>query len=429
MPAPPNVRTVVAVLLCAALLVAAPPAAAAETPEPPEKPHPLRLEIGDPTRRQRTVEPVLDAGVDTRSGEVLSFDGVAARLDGVGLVLVGEEHDSIEAHRVQLGVIAALYGRGRSVAIGLEMLPITVQPALDRWSAGELSEDELLAAVDWYEHWGLPWGYYRDVFVFAREHGLPVFALNVPRAVVRAVGRGAAEELPPELARHVPPAVDLASDDHRTLIRALFAQEAGMHGGLDDERFEAMFAAQATWDAAMAHAAVRALAGLPGRDPVLVVLVGSGHVAYGLGVERQARAWLERPSASVVPLPVQGDDGEPTGPVRASYADVVWGLPPAGEPFYPDLGLATVDSDPDGADDRRRVIFVAGGSAAEAAGFAAGDLLLAMDGQALPDRRGLARRMAGKRWGDRAVFRVEREGQPVELTVLFRRAAAAPAAP
>ena len=400
------------VLFTAFPVVAAEPAAEAADP--------LDLPIGDPARRERSVELVLDAGVDTRSGAVLTYDDLAARLDGAGLVLVGEEHDSIEAHRVQRAVIDALRRRGRRVAVGLEMLPAGVQPALDRWSAGELSEDELLEAVDWYEHWGMPWGYYRDVFLLAREHRLPVFALNVPREVVRAVGRGAADELPPELAAFVPPAVDLDSADHRSLVRALFAQEMGMHGGLGDEQFEAMFAAQATWDAAMAHAAGRALAGLAGRDPVLVVLVGSGHVAYGLGIERQARRHLERPIASVVPLPVR-DDGEATGPVRASYADVLWGLPPSEAPFYPSLGLATVAAGAGSDDRRRRVLFVSPDSPAAAAGFAAGDLLLALDGTPIPDRPTLNRRMAEKTWGDRATFRVERNGEPLDLTVHFRR--------
>jgi uncharacterized iron-regulated protein len=416
----PRTASVVATLLLVALFAAVPVFAAEPAAATVESPNPLDLVIGDPARRDRSVELVLDAGVDTRTGAVLTYDDLAARLEGVGLVLVGEEHDSIEAHRVQRGVVDALRRRGRSVAVGLEMLPVSVQPALERWSAGELSEEVLLDAVGWYEHWGMPWGYYRDVFLLAREHRLPVFALNVPREVVRAVGRGAADELAPELAAFVPPSVDLDSADHRTLVRALFAQEMGMHGGLGDEQFEAMFAAQATWDAAMAHAAGRALAGLEGRDPVLVVLVGSGHVAYGLGIERQARRHLERLIASVIPLPVR-EDGEATGPVRASYADVLWGLPASDAPFYPSLGLATVAADAGSDDQRRRVLFVSPDSPAAAAGFAPGDLLVALDGTPLPDRPTLNRRLAEKTWGDRATFRVERAGEPVELTVLFRR--------
>jgi uncharacterized iron-regulated protein len=417
----PRAFSALAALLLGVLFAAVPAFAAEPAAESAETPNPLDLAIGDPARRDRSVELVLDAGVDTRSGAVLTYDELAARLDGAALVLVGEEHDSIEAHRVQRAVVDALRRRGRTVAVGLEMLPVGVQPALARWSGGELSEEELLEAVGWYEHWGMPWGYYRDVFLLAREHRLPVFALNVPREVVRAVGRGAADELAPELAAFVPPSVDLDSAEHRTLVRALFAEEMGMHGGLGDEQFEAMFAAQATWDAAMAHAAVRALAGLEGRDPVLVVLVGSGHVAYGLGIERQARRHLERPIASVIPLPVRDDDGEATGPVRASYADVVWGLPASDAPFYPSLGLATVAADAGSDDQRRRVLFVSPDSPAAAAGFAPGDLLLSFDGTPLPDRPTLNRRLAEKTWGDRATFRVERAGEPVELTVLFRR--------
>ena len=41
----------------------------------------------------------------------------------------------------------------------------------------------------------------------------------------------------------------------------------------------------------------------------MVVLVGSGHVAYGLGIERQARAWFDGAVSSVIAVPLADDKG------------------------------------------------------------------------------------------------------------------------
>ena len=402
----------------------------------------LHLAVGDPERRDRQVPLALDAVTDTRTGELLAPAEVAGRLAGARLVLVGESHTSIEFHRAQLRLIEELVRAGREVLVGLEMYPYTEQEHLDRWRREPMTEEQFVDRSRWYDAWGYHWDYYRPIFLFARDHGLPMVAVNTPREVVSAVRKQGFEGLSAEDRAHVPETIDLESEDHRTLFRAFFADDGdGLHGGMPEEQLEAMFAAQVTWDATMAHNALRALAERGGSgsdgassgsapdleatpasapDPVLVVLVGSGHVAYGLGIERQAAAQgFAGRIASVIPIPVEDEDGRPVTSVRASYADFVWGLPPEHDPLYPTLGLsatAVADDDP-----RRKVIFVPEDSLAAAAGFQVGDVLVAMDGEPLPDRETFNRAMAARRWGDRAAFTVERGGETVELTAWLRR--------
>ena len=380
----------------------------------------LHLAVGDPERREREVPLVLDAVTDARTGELLTPAELASRLAGARLVLLGESHTSAELHRAQLRLIEELVRSGRPVLVGLEMYPYTAQEHLDRWVAGLLTEEGFVALSHWYEAWGYHWDYYRDVFLLARDHGLPMVAVNAPREVVSEVRKKGLEGLSDEDRGHVPETVDLESDDHRTLFRAFFAGDEGLHAEMPEEQLEAMFAAQVTWDATMAHNALRALAERGEEDAVLVVLVGSGHVAYGLGIARQAAAMgFAGRVASVIPIPVEDEHGLSVEAVRASYADFVWGLPPEDDPLYPALGhsaTAVSDDDP-----RRRVIHVPEDSIAARAGFQVGDVLLAMDGEPLPDREAFNRRMAGKRWGDRAAFTVERAGTTVELTALLRR--------
>lgn len=374
-------------------------------------------DLGDPERRGRTVEPVLDAVVDTATGELLGPTELARRLAGVRLVLVGESHTSAEAHGAQLALIEALDQAGREVIVGLEMFPAPEQAPLDQWSRGLLTEEGFLTLADWYSNWGFPWGYYRDIFLFARDHRLPMVALNAPRDVVRSVGQRGIDGLTDDERTHMPPSVDLDSDDHLTLFKSYFSDDDAMHSAMDNEAWRSMLAAQATWDAAMAWRAVETLRERP--EAVMVVLVGSGHVAYGLGIERQARALgLEGDVATVIPLPVASLDGEPTGPVAATYADYLWGLTPAAEiPLYPSLGLSTRSGD-DGA---ITVLFVSPDTPAARAGVETGDVVTAWNGSPVASKPELARRQAESRWGETVVLGLQRGEETLEVPVVLRR--------
>ena len=107
------------------------------------------LPLGDPARRDRQVRIVLDGIVDTATGYTIDPETLAARLAHAKLVIVGEEHTSVESHRVQLHVIRALEMAGRHVSIALEMFPFGEQPSLDAWAEGRWSEEDFLAKGHW----------------------------------------------------------------------------------------------------------------------------------------------------------------------------------------------------------------------------------------------------------------------------------------
>ena len=49
------------------------------------------------------------------------------------------------------------------------MFPYTGQAGLDGWNGG-WNEEEFLTRSHWYDAWGYHWGYYREIFNYAREH-------------------------------------------------------------------------------------------------------------------------------------------------------------------------------------------------------------------------------------------------------------------
>ena len=136
----------------------------------------------------------------------------------------------------------------------------------------------------------------------------------------------------------------------------------------------------------------------------MVVLIGEGHVAYGLGAERQARLTFAGRIASVIPVRIEDPETEaPVAEARASYADFLWGVPREAAPLYPVLGLSAPERDPG---QPMTVIQVEKESVGAAAGFAVGDVLVAMDGTPLDQKETYNRLMSEKRWGDSARFEV-----------------------
>lgn len=384
----------------------------------------LHLPVGDPARKDKEAKVVLDAITATASDELLTPREAVSRIAGTRLVFIGESHTSIDFHRVQLRVIEELARQGKKVLIGLEMYPRTEQSFLDNWCGGLLTENGFVQLSQWYKNWGYHWNYYRDIFLFARDRQIPMFALNAPREVVSAVTRKGLANLTPEEKSQIAPNIDTSSEEHFALFKAFFEEETGMHSMMSDSQLRAMYASQCTWDATMGFNAVRALKEHGDQNSVMIVLIGSGHVAYGLGIQRQSAQWFDEKMASIIPIEVVDDKDRPVESVRASYADYVWGLPQEKDPVYPDLGLATVDAAP--GDVRRRVVSVSKNTPGASAGFLEGDVLIAMDGIPLKDREDLNRMVAGKRWGDSAEFVVRRaakgrEPQDLTLKVYFRR--------
>jgi uncharacterized iron-regulated protein len=374
------------------------------------------LPFGDPARRDREAPLTLDRVTATSTLQALPPEALPGRLAPVRLVFVGEQHTSSAVHEAQRRLIAGLLAAGRKVLVGLEMFPYTVQPVLDRWNRGELTEDEFVRESHWYKHWGYDWRYYREIFLL-RAQGARFFAVNAPREVITAVRKKGRDKLTAEEAAHLPAKIDTGSEEHRRLFRAYFGEGEATHA-MSDGALEGMFQAQCAWDATMAWNAQRALAAEPDPAAVMVVLLGSGHVSYGLGAPRQAAGYGAGPIATVIPVPMTDEDGQ-AARVRASYADYVWGVAPevAAAPF-PGIGLSLADRP---GVPHPVVTDVKEHSPAALAFLQADDRVVSFDGAAVPDKETYFRLLGGKSWGDHAVLVLERAGKPLTVDLSLAR--------
>jgi aminopeptidase N len=387
----------------------------------------LRLPIGDPARRDRTAPLVLDAITETASGTALTPADLPARLSATRILFVGEAHVAVESHAVELAVIRQLVKAGRKVSVGLEMYPVSAQASLDDWTAGKLSEADFLEKSGWFRSWSYNWNYYRDIFVFARDNGVRLCGANVPPELVSNVGRKGIDSLEPADRALLPERVDWDNADFKRLFKASFDEDE-FHGGMSDDMLNRMVQAQATWDAAFGWGAVRAAKASDDPKAIVVMLVGEGHVYYGLGAERQARLWFNGKTATLVPVAISDHEKGKCSieAVQASLADFVWGVPEEDATRYPLPGFATRFVQTDG---QISIIQVDKKSAAAKAGVKVGDRLLEIDGRAVSGREGIHRAFAEKRWGDTAKLTVRRGSENVTLDVLLRRERPEPCKP
>ncbi len=398
-------------------------ASAQEAPEPKAaKPDPiLTLKIGDAKLKDKLMDVAPGAILSGRSGGAVGFDRMVQEMLASRLVHVGETHDAMAMHDIQFRVVRALYAKDRHLAIGLEMVPVTLQETLNKWTAGILTKEEFLREIRWYVTWNFNFGYYEKVFDFAREHRLPIYALNAPREVISKMRMRGWDALTDEEKALFPGPPDVSHQDHRTLIRTVFESadipEAMKGHGLDT-MFEGLYRAQSAWDEVMGWNAVKA-AEAEGRR--VVVLAGSGHLLYNLGLNRRAYERSKLPFKTVVATEVP--DGLRSIAVSRSIADYVFGLAEAKEKAFPNVGLSLkkVEGLENLVVDPKPTEGVAGRS-----GFEKGDVVLSVDGLAYTDINELRMALAALACGDEAKFKVLRTGSVKDVVFKCEKPAAGP---
>ena len=193
--------------------------------------------------------------------------------------LVGEHHDNPHHHANQLAVIREIHEKAeKPLAIGLEMFETGYQKQLDQWVAGKLDLKEFVKT--YYENWDEAWLLYRDIFLYAREHQIPLLGLNVPRKVVRKVAQKGFASLTPADMMELPRGITCdVTPPYENFIKRVF----GWHGKKNDA-FTNFCEAQILWDTAMAINLLKFHEQAP--ETKIVVLAGDGH-SWKPGIPRQ----------------------------------------------------------------------------------------------------------------------------------------------
>ncbi|MFV0474004.1 MAG: ChaN family lipoprotein [Pikeienuella sp.] len=238
------------------------------------------------------------AWLDPETGATLEADALLTAMARKQVVLLGETHDIAEIHLWQADVIAGLHARRADIVVGFEMFPTRLQSVLDRWVAGALSVDAFLEETEWRRVWGFPAELYLPIFHLCRDLGLPMLALNCERALVSRVGGEGWAAIPEAEREGLTPAAP-ATPEYRRYLFGMVGRGGARSADPQDATWDRFVRAQQCWDRAFACNIRRAL---DGASPLVVGIIGRGHLEYGFGTPGQLRDLGVKDVAVLLPL-------------------------------------------------------------------------------------------------------------------------------
>lgn len=320
-----------------------------------------------------------------------TLSAIIPRLAEKQVVFIGETHDQFAHHLAQLEIIRGLHAIHDDLVIAVEYFQVPFQQALDAYIAGQSTEKQLLKQTEYFERWRFDYRLYRPILQYAREHSIPLIALNIPTEISRKVARSGIQSLSAAEQAQIPQDMDRSDQAYRERLRAVF--ETHRERDAAPGSFDHFVDAQLLWDEGMAETAAKHLRTHPGRH--MVILAGSGHLLYGSGIPR--RLLRRVPLASAIVINAGADV---TDPQMADFLlfPAPTTLPPAGL-----LGVFLQQRD-----DSVVIDDVTADGAAKRAGLQKGDLLLALDGTEMSSVADVKIALLDKRAGEEVRVRVKR---------------------
>jgi len=354
---------------------------------------------------------VLPAGqvMATAEGQEVDLPALVRQNFNRDVFIIGEIHDSYACHVWQKEFIEALAKETPRLLVGFEFFNRGDDPVLDLYLSGKIGEAELLQKTGWYQRGALNFGYTRLVLETVKKLGLKAIGLNVPRELISRVAKGGFAKLS-AAEQAMFPGAGRTHPEHEYFIRSMlgeFAVQVPLW-------FQNVYAAQKCWDVVMAESMRLALARPEFRGCKGIIIAGSAHVAYGLGVPWRYRLRDKRAEIlTLVPVAVaakKAEAGEEENPMVKALAGqlkpaAVFALGLAAEVFavaaeeksyFAEAGFSGNMS----ADGFFEISQVRKESPAEKCGLRVGDRILAIDGVPVKSLEALRLILAQKNWND-----------------------------
>jgi len=345
-------------------------------------------------------------------GNRISFVQLLDDLDETRVVFLGEVHDQVEHHQIQLKVLRSLIQKGKNAVVAMEMFERSQQPTLDRWSQGLLTEEEFLKETQWETTWGIDYNLYKGILDEIRHRHLKVLGLNIERELVRKMALSGIEGLSLEDRKKLPE-MDLTDQLHHTYIASVYEG----HKGSSAKDFEHFYQAQCLWDEAMAETLSEFLKSARGEERTVLVFAGNGHVAFDFGIPKRFYRRTSLPYKTIVLKEWKKKiDEELTFTETSSpLANFLWiTRPTPPEKKRPRVGVVLKErEDPKGIWIER----VIPESPAEKAGLQPGDQFISVEGKEIKQVKDIHDALSQKGWGKEITFTILRERTTKEFTI------------
>jgi len=272
---------------------------------------------------QKSPTHVLEVGVDVRndiaviepkSGDEFDWAWLLGQIAEADIVLLGEQHDHVVGHAVQLAVIEDSLDVFPKSVVAFEMLERDEQSRVDDYMDGVIDAAAfatLTHSTNWagQDTWS---AWYQPIIDATKCRGGSVIAANAPRRYVKLARTGGFEriDLLPQTRREL---VDYPKKLSSGRYRERFWELAD-HGEEGEEKAEIevdtiddddpllpMFRSQQTWDATMAQSIASVMES--GEFKKTFLIVGQFHVEYDGGVVQELRK--RAPDSKVFSISIQ----------------------------------------------------------------------------------------------------------------------------
>ena len=352
----------------------------------------------------------LPTGIRTTKEQLINV------LGGARIIYVGETHDNINSHKVQIEILKALVERyPRQIAVGVEMLKRSSQESADQWISGKLNEKDFVKV--WLKDWSNDFQYYRSILHYMREHGIPLVALRASDDWLERIKKTESTHQTKENEDALPQ-MDLEDPYHRAHMKAIF----GKHP-MSGQSFETFYSVQVLWDESMAKSIAEYLQSKEGIDRRILIFAGGHHIQYGFGVPRRVFRRLPLPYAIVLPTTVHVPPDKkhklmpvtlPEIPLQPGH--FVWII------SYDDLSdkkvyLGVIIRD---AEHGVQILGTIKNSTAQKAGLQKNDIITAIDGEPIATKFDLTYVIGVKKPGEKGVIEVLRDGKPLRFELTFQ---------
>ncbi len=377
------------------------------------------------TDRSRNFPAEISVGdiVHVATGEKITFAQLADSFDGARIVYVGEIHSNKESHEVQMQVLKEFYKRyGDNIAIGMEMFKRPHQDALDKWTVGTISEEDLLSSTDWWHEWGFDYDLYKDILDYARDNKIPLVALNITKEFQKKISKNGIESLSKE-ERESLPEIDTTDVYHRRYLERIMKG----HGDTDmSAAFERFYLVQCVWEDVMAESILRYLSSPQGKNRKLLVFIGGGHIIYHFGVPKRVYRRNHLPYRTIATYELRDLKPEDEHPLFANdiplqpadYVRVIK-LPKKEKKVM--LGVIIQNVQDEEVEKKYKVVIesVLKDSPAGKAGLQTGDIILSMDDEKVSKVYDVINHVRKKELGDTCLIEISREGTKIFIEVTF----------
>ena len=333
------------------------------------------------------------------TGLTVSVEQMIDTVSGSRVIYIGETHDNLEAHRVQLEVIRRLQEQFPGhISVGMEMLRRSAQDDLDHWQNGNLTDKQFRKLFR--KNWGPGYGMYQPIFEYLKENSIPLIGLKSARALEQKFREGGPDQ-------DGMPEIDLTDEYHRAYSMSLFGGN-DTHTGVVSKPYQMLL----LWEETMAETVANFLKDEANGDRKLIVLAGGFHVQYGYGIPKRAFRRVPHAYSIILPtvteIPKELKNREMKMKTSVSIpllaSDFSWKVsyivPP---PNRIKLGVFLKE-----LDNGLKVLEVEKGSNAERMNLQKDDVLLELDGNEVASVEGLAALLQTHNFGDTVRLRIKR---------------------